>query len=297
MASGVGEGVPILPGMASDLPTPPDDDALGREAPPQDAPAEPRGTTFVQPSHGGLDETDPWDATAPTPPTASVGREDRGPWWVAPLRSVLDVLDVAVLALVMLVCVQFLAHNYVVDGPSMQPTFHDGDFVIVNRMAYRSFDLSWLPGVDNEDWQPFGDPEPGDVIVFLQVSSGEGRQLIKRVIAVPGQTVEVAGGAVLIDGVPIEEPYISAPPTYTYPPTEVGPDELFVLGDNRINSADSHNFGTIRQDQVVGRADVRYWPAGRIGLIDHVIGEAVVQGRQVTDIAGSAGRGLAAAWW
>src|SRR5690606_34422249 len=105
-------------------------------------------------------------------------------------------------------------------------------------------------------------------------SRGIPRQLIKRVIAVPGQTIEVRGGEVLVNGQPLDESYIAEPPRYEYPITEVEPGSLFVLGDNRNRSADSHNFGTIPLDQVVGRADFRYWPLGEIGLLDHGLDEA-----------------------
>ncbi len=200
----------------------------------------------------------------------------RPPWyeaiWPWGLSGVREAIDVFVLALIMLIAVRFVAYNYIVDGPSMQPTFHDGEFVVVNRLAYRSFDLSWLPGQGEDGWRPFGEPRPGDVIVFRQVSSGIAKDLIKRVIAVEGQTVEVRGGTVYVDGEALDEPYISAPPDYEVPPTTVPPGELFVLGDNRINSADSHLFGPIEESQVVGRADLRYWPVDAIGRIEHVLG-------------------------
>lgn len=219
-------------------------------------------------THLGLDDLDAWGGAAPE------GAPVRDPLWVRGLRGIVEVLDVAILALAMLLIVQFTAHNYIVDGPSMQPTFHDGEFVLVNRLAYRSYDLTWLPGVD-APWDPFGDPQPGDVVVFWQFSGDEGRQLIKRVIAVAGQTVEVRDGLAWVDGVALDEPYISAPAEYTYPPTTLADGELFVLGDNRLNSADSHLFGPIAVDAVVGRAELRYWPFDVLGRIVHGLGTPV----------------------
>lgn len=244
-----------------------------------------RGDPYSSMTHVGLAESDPWD-DAPAPPGGAAGKR------VRPLRAflggVVEVLDIAILAVVMLIGVRFVADNYVVDGPSMEPTFETSEFVIVNRMAYRTFDLSWIPGVEADAWRPFGDPQPGDVIVFTQYSRGIPRKLIKRVIAVEGQTVEVRGGQVIVDGVALDEPYIEEPPSYEYPPVTVEPGMLFVLGDNRNNSADSHNFGPISEELVTGRADVRYWPPGRIGLIEHAIGEAAA-------LAGAA-RIVAPAW-
>ena len=244
--------------MSSDAPRSSDQPEAGGEPSPIEDPL------ALSPS------TDPTPEEGAAPPPVPVT-----PWydvlWPWGLSGVRETLDVVVLALVMLIAVRFVAYNYIVDGPSMQPTFHDGEFVIVNRLAYRSFDLSWLPGQDGE-WRPFGHPEPGDVIVFTQVSSGIAKDLIKRVIAVEGQTIEVRDGTVYVDGRALDEPYISALPEYQVPPTVVPPGELFVLGDNRINSADSHLFGPIEESQVVGRADLRYWPFDEVGRIEHVLG-------------------------
>ena len=236
-------------------------------------------------SHNGLASVDPWST--------------RQPWhhaiWPWGLGGVVETLDVLVLALMMFLCVRFVAHNYIVEGASMVPTFEDSDFLIVNRLAYRSFDFSWIPGVDEDEWRPFGSPEPGDVIVFIYQEQPRERDFIKRVIALPGQTVEVIGGVVHVDGVPLDESYIAQPPAYEMGPTVVEPGTLFVLGDNRNNSFDSHSFGAIPEESVVGRADLRYWPISRWGLIEHVLGDG--SGTGVARQLGRAGEGLAAAWW
>ncbi len=234
-------------------------------------------------SHGGLASVDPW-----APPAAN--QDHRALWF---LGGVVETLDVLILALAMFLCVRFVAHNYVVEGGSMLPTFHESDLVIVNRLAYREFDLSWLPGVDEDSWQPLGAPEPGDVVVFEYSGDPNERDFIKRVIAVPGQTVQVDNGVVMVDGVPLEEPYIAEAPNYSVPPTVVTPGKLFVLGDNRNNSLDSHVFGLVDADTVIGRADFRYWPAGRWGLIGHVLGDGVSSAARLGEEWGTA---LASAW-
>ncbi len=214
-------------------------------------------------SHRGLSDVDPWESHVPW-------HQAVWPWgW----GGVVETLDVLILALVMFMGVRFMAHNYIVDGASMSPTFEDSDFLIVNRMAYRTFDFSWIPGVEMDAWRPFGDPEPGDVIVFHFQPATSDRDFIKRVIAVPGQTVHVTGGVVYVDDVRLNEPYIAQPPNYEFPPTLVEPDTVFVLGDNRNNSYDSHAFGAVEQSTIVGRADFRYWPTTRWGLVEHVIGD------------------------
>ncbi|MEX1022992.1 MAG: signal peptidase I [Dehalococcoidia bacterium] len=231
-------------------------------------------------SHGGLTSEDPWAAEAPW-------HRAVWPWG---LGGVVETLDVIILALAMFVCVRFVAHNYVVDGGSMLPTFEHTDFLIVNRLAYRSFDLSWVPGMDEDDWRPFGEPQSGDVIVF---EASANRDFIKRVVGLPGQTVELRSDVVYVDGVALDEPYTAehrpGGVPGDYPPIEVEPGHVFVLGDNRDNSQDSRSIGQVEYDQIIGRADIRYWPWGRVGMIDHTLGAAA-------DAAASIGRGVAALW-
>ncbi len=225
------------------------------------------------PTHGGLRDTDPWSTPAPRP--AAPVAEAVG---VAPppargasafgMGAMAEVLEVVALALIMFVAVRSVAQNFVVDGGSMQPNLSDGQLLIVNKLAYRSFDFSWLPGVENDDWRPFGDPQAGDVVVFRFPQNPE-RDFIKRVIALPGQTVEVMDDELLIDGVRVDEPYISDPPGYRFGPEMVPEGQLFVLGDNRNNSYDSHSWGMLDRDLIIGRADLSYWPMSEAGTIAH----------------------------
>jgi signal peptidase I len=152
----------------------------------------------------------------------------------------------------------------------MEPTFHNGEMLIVNKIVYRTFDISWLPWSDNKDWHPFGAPRPGDVVVF-RFPQNPSRDFIKRVIAVEGQTVEVRGGKLLIDGKVMPEPFLAQPPAYDYGPATVPAGQYFVLGDNRNNSYDSHAWGMLDNVFMIGRAELRYWPperAGRVGIDD-----------------------------
>jgi signal peptidase I len=135
-------------------------------------------------------------------------------------------------------------------------------------------------------WKPFRDPQPGDVVVF-EFPQDPSRDFIKRVIAVPGQTVEVREGRVYVDGTVVDEPYLSEPPHYAYGPTSVPPGQFFVLGDNRNNSYDSHSWGMLPDERLIGRAEFRYWPLSAAGRIDsHPILEASDVSGQKSDGAG-----------
>jgi signal peptidase I len=143
--------------------------------------------------------------------------------------------------------------RFVVDGHSMLPNFDTNQFIIVSRMAYI-----------------LGDPQRGDVVVFHYPLQYE-RDFIKRVIGLPGETVTILEGRVYINGKLLEEPYIanfcrskSCDGEWT-----VGPNQYFVLGDNRGASKDSQDFGPVDRKYIVGRAFVRYWPPKDWGLIQH----------------------------
>lgn len=144
-----------------------------------------------------------------------------------------------------------------VDGSSMQPTFINGERLIVSRIHYLLFE-----------------PERGQVVVFNSMNPREDAQgvmLIKRVIGLPGETVTFREGEVYIDGDLLDEPYIleACRTSFRCPDREytLGTDEYFVMGDNRNNSQDSRRFGAVSQNHLVGRVLFRYWPLNRIGLI------------------------------
>ena len=143
--------------------------------------------------------------------------------------------------------------------------------------------LPFVPGDGDEDRHLFRAPRRGDVVVFkfhlADHSEGE-RDFIKRVIGVPGDTVEVRDGTVFINGAPLQEDYILSTPTYTYGPKTVPPGRYFVLGDNRRDSFDSHQWASqctteqvacefVPEENIIGQAWVRYWPWDAFGLINN----------------------------
>jgi signal peptidase I len=138
-----------------------------------------------------------------------------------------------------------------VDGASMEPTLVSGEYVVVNRLSYR-----------------LGSPQRGDIIVFHPPVNPE-EEYIKRVIGLPGDEVEVKDGMVYVNGQPLQESYLNVKTNYAGT-WNVPQDQLFVLGDNRINSSDSRNWGTVPMNYVVGKAVLVYWPPPDWGLVDHV---------------------------
>ena len=165
-------------------------------------------------------------------------------------RAFVDwVIVIGVALLVAFVVRTFVLAHFVVDGTSMSTTLHDGDRVFVNKLSYR-----------------LHDPNRGDVVVLHEIHGTTGRDLIKRVVGMPGETIEMRNCQVTIDGNPLSEPYLD-PEALTpgncggdLPPTLVPDDHVFVMGDNRGGSLDSRNLGAIDEDELVGRAFVVFWP-------------------------------------
>jgi signal peptidase I len=150
----------------------------------------------------------------------------------------------------------FLLQAFYIPSESMTPTLLIKDRVLVNKLSYRMHAI-----------------HRGDVVVFERPPAELGgdpaiKDLIKRVVGLPGETVEGKDGHVLVNGKAIAEPYLPKDTvTSTFPPTAVKPGQIWVMGDNRPNSKDSRFFGTISDDLVVGRAFIRVWPITNIGLL------------------------------
>jgi len=155
------------------------------------------------------------------------------------------------IAVAVFVCLRLTVQSYTVVMSSMEPNFHDGECIMVNKVSYHS-----------------SGPQCGDVIVFDPPFDSP-HPYIKRVIGLPGDIVEIKDGKVSINGIPLEEEYIMAPPNNPMPATEVPENEYFVLGDNRNNSNDSRNGWTVPRDNIIGKAWFTYWPPGKWGMIKH----------------------------
>lgn len=190
-----------------------------------------------------------------------------------------ELIETVLLTLVIFVAVRTLVVNFRVDGESMSPSLANGQYLLVNKAIFFHFDLNALrnilPGQDRQGKDEvylFHPPQRGDIIVFDPPLRSD-KPYVKRVIGLPGDRIAVRDNKVYVNGTGIDENYISAPPRYTYPLNGgefiVPAGSIFVLGDNRNNSSDSHVFGQVPLDNVIGKAIVSYWPPEGFGIIPH----------------------------
>lgn len=163
------------------------------------------------------------------------------------LRETLETLIPAVL--LALVINLFLAQATRVFGQSMEPNLHTNQRIVVEKLTYR-----------------LHDPQRGDVVV-LKLPQEAGELLIKRIIALPGETISIHDGKVWINDVPLDEPYLTQTTFGEMSPRTVPDGHVFVLGDNRGFSNDSRSFGTVPLENIVGRAWLSYWPPEEIGFV------------------------------
>jgi signal peptidase I len=143
----------------------------------------------------------------------------------------------------------FVAEPFAVPSASMMPTLRPGDRVVVDKLAYR-----------------FGEPRRGDLVVFHAPRGGD-ELLLKRVVAVGGQSVGVEDGVLHVDGRAVREPFVNRRlvDSVYFGPVRVPRDAVFVMGDRREDSVDSRSFGAVPRALIVGRVDLRIWPPGRLG--------------------------------
>jgi signal peptidase I len=175
-------------------------------------------------------------------------------------RFVLDILETLILAVVLYFGINAVSARVRVDGFSMRPTLQDGEYILVNKLAYKT-----------------GEPVRGDIVVFIFPVNPQ-EDLIKRVIGLPGESVSVHNGVVAVNGAPLAEPYIASPPAYDGD-WVVPEGQLFVLGDNRNDSRDSHQWGLLPIENVIGRAVLIYWPPEEWQVIRY-LGQASVPGQE-----------------
>ncbi|MFN8450544.1 MAG: signal peptidase I [Anaerolineae bacterium] len=168
------------------------------------------------------------------------------------LQSVREIGETILLIVVIYTLVNLASARFIVDGPSMQPNFETGQFVLVSRVNYL-----------------VSEPQRGDVVVFKYPGNPQ-EDYIKRVIGTPGDTVEIRDTLVYVNGVQLDEPYINEPCMPSRCPDnvwELGADEFFVMGDNRNHSSDSRAFGPVKRELIIGEALIRYWPPQDWGII------------------------------
>ena len=180
-----------------------------------------------------------------------------------------ELFETTILALVIFLALQFALRNYQVEGSSMHPTLEEGEYVLVNKLVYLRIGLQdiagLLPYVDaNEDRSlfPFHPPRRGEVIIF-RFPEDDTRDFVKRVVGVPGDLVEIRQGRLYVNGVAQDEPYITHKSVGSMAETLILDNEYFVLGDNRVASNDSRNWGPVPAENLIGRAWFTFWPMNR----------------------------------
>ncbi len=161
-----------------------------------------------------------------------------------------EVIETLLLTLLIFWVVNTITGRFRIEGSSMMPTMQEGEYILINKLAY------WID-----------QPERGDIVV-LHYPRDPSRDFIKRVIALEGDSVSVRDRQVYVNEVLLNEPYINAPPSYSGE-WVVPEDNVFVFGDNRNNSQDSHSFGGVPLDMIVGRGWVVYWPFDQIEQVPH----------------------------
>ena len=170
-------------------------------------------------------------------------------------RLIREIIETITLTILMFLLIRFAVQNFRVDGMSMEPKLHNGEYILVNKAAFL-----------------FHAPERGDVIVFEYPKDPQ-IDYIKRVVAIPGDTISVEGTKVMVDGVTLNEPYIN--PNDDFNPFSPIVDrtvplgDYFVMGDNRGNSSDSRQWGFVPQQNIIGQATFVYFPfnEGNFGLL------------------------------
>lgn len=165
-------------------------------------------------------------------------------------RLVREIIETVALTLLVFLVVRFAVQSFRVDGESMEPGLHTNEFVLVDKVAYL-----------------FSQPQRGDVIVF-HYPLDTSKDFIKRVVGLPGDSIQTTSTEVIVDGQILHEPYISQPFNFDSSTWKLGPNQYFVMGDNRDNSLDLRTWGPLDKGYIIGKAVVVYWPASNWELIN-----------------------------
>jgi signal peptidase I len=191
----------------------------------------------------------PFDApaAAPAPPAAAPAAGGR--------HLAREAIETALLTLLIFLAIKLVVQNFRIQGASMEPTLHDGQFLLVNRLPHYGI----------------GEPGRGDIVVFKAWEQGAGpeeKDFIKRVVGLPGDKVEIRDNQVMVNDQVLQEPYLEGNATTDrIGPITLGQEEYYVMGDNRGNSSDSRTYGPLPQDRIIGKAWLSYWPLENIGVI------------------------------
>ena len=187
-------------------------------------------------------------------------------------------IEAVLLAVVVFMLLQTTVRNFKVDGSSMDPTLENGQYLLVNRLVYLRIEMDRFSSIV-PFWQAEEDsvryaihpPERGEVIVFEfpdRNPSNSKKDFVKRVIGLPGETIDVKDGVPFVDGVVLEEPYLTTKDHSNGRKVELGAGEYYVMGDNRAHSNDSRNWGAVPEENLRGKVWMIYWPAPGIHILN-----------------------------
>lgn len=189
-------------------------------------------------------------------------------------RLAREILEAVLLALVALLVLQGTVRNFKVEGSSMSPTLEGGQYLVVDQVSYFKLDLERLSRIvpiwDASDASPrfaFDPPTRGEIIVF-HYPEDTTKDFVKRVVGLPGETVEVRSGTVYVNGEELREPYLQRMDRSSASELVLGEKEYYVIGDNRRNSNDSRTWGIVPEDNIVGKVWLVYWPWADVGIVD-----------------------------
>lgn len=227
------------------------------------------------------DPNEAWESANDPADDPSADPDETAPAEPNQRSMVREIVETLLLALLIFVAVRAVVLNFRVDGFSMMPSLHDREMLLVNRNAYAHFDawalVDWLPLVEHaeaSEVHPFSPPQRGDIIVFHPPVENPEEPYIKRIVGLPGETVEIRDDGVYIDGTRLDEPYLGNEETSCDGQPWCGPlvvpdGSVYVLGDNRDNSTDSANFGPVAIDRIIGKVWLTYWPLEQFGIAPH----------------------------
>jgi signal peptidase I len=165
-------------------------------------------------------------------------------------RFVREIVETIAFTLLIFSVIHFAVQGFRTNGESMEPNFHNNEYVLVNKVAYL-----------------LQQPQRGDVIVF-RYPLDPGEDFIKRIIGLPGDTIQTTPDSVSVDGVILNEPFISIPSNIANETWKLAPNQFFVMGDNRDNSLDSRFWGPLDKGYIVGKVVLSYWPLNEVSLIN-----------------------------
>ena len=183
-------------------------------------------------------------------------------------RLAREITEAVLLALLVLLVLQTTVRNFKVEGSSMSPTLEGGQYLVVDQASFFKIDNERLSRIvpfwktsETEPEFAFDPPARGEVIVFNYPLDPK-KDFVKRVVGLPGETVEVRDGTVYVNGEALSEPYLSRRDDSDAREVTLGDKDYYVIGDNRRNSNDSRAWGPVLEDHIVGKVWLIYWPMG-----------------------------------